>query len=452
MEVTVANYGDQPASNVTVSVEQDGARLPAVVIDEIPAGRRGDAAVSRHVPRGGAAPARRRSLESDAVDDRQRAATSPPQIPAAFPVLVIDGSPEGDDGYYLRNALEPRRAQSRRLDAAGRAAELPAAARGAGRLRGDLPARRAAARRPRGRGAGRVCRSRRRAGDVPRARRRCEPFYNERLYRDGEGLLPAPLDVPAQLLRDSGAATPDVEVTDHPRLPRLRRRSGTAFSRSRRSTSTTASTRSGAAGVGRRARRWRGCGTGRRWSWRRGSATAASSLALCKLSPQPTELGAWSNLERESGVPGVRQRAGRLPVGDAAAVRRARRRRAGALTVDEADYLPEVRVRPPGGGEGDAATVVPDGEGRPVRDRRARRSRAAACGSFELTTRDGKPETRLRRRERAVGRGRPAPAAARTSWPSGCAASTTSIRWRRSSPTRTTSSRARGLATRCSTR
>ena len=41
-------------------------------------------------------------------------------------------------------------------------------------------------------------------------------FYNDRLFKNGEGLFPAPLKLPTQLLDREGEATPDVEVTQHP--------------------------------------------------------------------------------------------------------------------------------------------------------------------------------------------------------------------------------------------
>jgi hypothetical protein len=41
-------------------------------------------------------------------------------------------------------------------------------------------------------------------------------FYNQRMFRDGEGLLPVPLKLPTQLLDRGGETTPDVEVTEHP--------------------------------------------------------------------------------------------------------------------------------------------------------------------------------------------------------------------------------------------
>jgi hypothetical protein len=40
--------------------------------------------------------------------------------------------------------------------------------------------------------------------------------YNGRLYREGKGLFPAPLKLPTQLLDRQDEETPDVEVSDHP--------------------------------------------------------------------------------------------------------------------------------------------------------------------------------------------------------------------------------------------
>jgi hypothetical protein len=41
-------------------------------------------------------------------------------------------------------------------------------------------------------------------------------FYNERLFKNNEGLFPAPLKLPTQLLDSAGETAPDVEVTQHP--------------------------------------------------------------------------------------------------------------------------------------------------------------------------------------------------------------------------------------------
>jgi hypothetical protein len=41
-------------------------------------------------------------------------------------------------------------------------------------------------------------------------------FYNQRLYRDGEGVFPVPLKLPTQLMDRVGQSAPDLEVTPHP--------------------------------------------------------------------------------------------------------------------------------------------------------------------------------------------------------------------------------------------
>ncbi len=138
IEATVANYGDQPAAGVTVAVEQDGARLPALQIDDIPPGQETTRRFRVSFPGAGAHRLEAR-LESDAVDaDNVRYFAA--QIPATFPVLVIDGSAQGDDGYYLRTALSPGGRDLAGWKRARGASRFFAPARRAGPLRGDLPA------------------------------------------------------------------------------------------------------------------------------------------------------------------------------------------------------------------------------------------------------------------------------------------------------------------------
>ena len=40
-------------------------------------------------------------------------------------------------------------------------------------------------------------------------------YYNEKLYREGNGFFPVPLKLPTQLLDDHGDGAPDVSVADH---------------------------------------------------------------------------------------------------------------------------------------------------------------------------------------------------------------------------------------------
>ena len=389
MELAVANYGDAPVSAVTVAIEQDGAKLVAVEIDEVPAGesvtRRFRATFPDAGPHG-----LRANLESDAVDaDNARYFAA--QIPAAFPVLVIDGSPEGDDSYFLRNALSPggrslagwtpqvepasflRKHEAladyaviclldvQRIDDAEVEA-LEAYVKGGGGLALFLG---------------------------PNTQ---PPFYNERLYRDGEGLLPAPLDVPTQLLRASDESTPDVEVTDHP-LFRV-------FAGQRNSFLTLANVnfyyallpdwvapKSGDVRVLARLR------NGAPFAMEKKFGAGRVIVQLCKLSPQPTDQGVWSNWSVNPVFP--------VYANELVGYLSASQRRYDVRTVEqplelalaEADYQPEVFIQPPGAGESEAMSVVPaakDGQyvvtvpGQPN----------SGVWQFELKTHDGKPERR----------------------------------------------------------
>ena len=105
MQLTAANYGEEPANAVTATIVQDGHKLPAVQFEEIAPGD----SVTRRFRATFAASGDHQlqaTLESDAVEiDNARyfACT----IPTEFPILLIDGSRDGDDGYYLRTALSP---------------------------------------------------------------------------------------------------------------------------------------------------------------------------------------------------------------------------------------------------------------------------------------------------------------------------------------------------------
>ncbi len=213
MELTVANYGQAPVSSVTVAVEQDGNRLPAVDIDEIPAGEEATRRFRVTFPVAGPHELTA-SLESDAVlpDNRRYFAAD---IPPVFPVLVIDGSANGDDGYYMRTALSPG---GKNVGGWSPQIEPPSFLRNHEALANyaviallDVPRLDDA--------EVEVLESFVRSGGGlaiflgPQSQ---TPFYNERLFSDGAGMLPAPLGVPSQLLRDSADGQPDVSVADHP--------------------------------------------------------------------------------------------------------------------------------------------------------------------------------------------------------------------------------------------
>jgi hypothetical protein len=401
MEVTVANYGRSPASAVTVAVEQDGARLPAVEIDDIPAGEAATRRFRVTFPAAGAHQLSA-SLEGDAVEtDNYRYFAA--DIPPAFPVLVIDGSQEGDDGYYLRTALSPGgrnvagwspqvegarflRQPERLTDYAviclldvprlddAEVAALETYVRDGGGLAVFL------------------------GNQVQR------PFYNEALYRDGEGLLPAPLGVPSQLLRDSSDATPDVRVTDHPVF--------SVFAGQRNSFLAVAKVNfyfaidpdwlppeSGDVRVIAKLK------NGAPLSMEKRVGDGRVVVHLCKLSPQPTDLGVWSNWSVNPVFP--------VFANELVGYLSATRRRFDVRGVDEpvrlvlaeADYQPEVRVHEPVGGENAAATIVPAASGGQYVIK-APGDPHSGVWQFELTTRDGKPQVRYAAVNVPAGEGR----------------------------------------------
>ncbi len=105
MNVTVANYGDAPARGVTVQLEQDGDALPALVLDDIPP--RDELAHKFRVQFAGiGGHSLTASLGADAVDvDNRRYFAC--DLPAARPVLIVDGSKDGRGGHQLSLALAP---------------------------------------------------------------------------------------------------------------------------------------------------------------------------------------------------------------------------------------------------------------------------------------------------------------------------------------------------------
>lgn len=213
MNVTVANYGDTAANGVLVQLQQDGDALPAQSLDEIPPGQ--EVTKKFRVQFAGAGTHwLSAALEPDAVEaDNHRYFAC--QLPAARPVLVIDGSPDGLGGRQLSLALDPggnthtgwqphvepssylSRAEDLSVEAAIVLLDVAS-------LKDD---ERAALEKYVDAGGGV-------AWFVGSQTNR--DFYNQQLYRGGEGLFPAPLELPTQLLDSQHDATPDVVVSDHP--------------------------------------------------------------------------------------------------------------------------------------------------------------------------------------------------------------------------------------------
>ncbi|HLA85845.1 MAG TPA: BatA domain-containing protein [Thermoguttaceae bacterium] len=212
MEVEVGNHGTSPARDVSVVLDEDGRRQPAVKIREIPPRESvrerfqitfATAGLHRLAAR----------LESDAVElDNVRHAVV--EVPLEVPVLVVDGSAEGEGALFLGAALAPggavRTGIQPRVETPAflnlhslddyRAIYLtdvehldPAAVDSLSRWVAD------------GGGLGIFLGPRCRAG-----------FLNENLWRDGAGLMPIPVTGEAELPVDRLEKVPDVVVTDHP--------------------------------------------------------------------------------------------------------------------------------------------------------------------------------------------------------------------------------------------
>jgi hypothetical protein len=212
MRVTVANYGDAPARGVTVQMEQDGDALPAIVLDDIPP--RDEVTHKFRVQFAGVgAHALSAALSADAVetDNRRYFACD---LPAAQPVLVIDGSKDGRGGRQLSLALAPggntRTGWQPHVEPANFLADTERLNQQAAVCLLDVPRLaddESAALEDYVRDGGGVAIF---VGpDTDRA------YYNDRLYRNGDGLFPVPLRLPTQLMDREGEPTPDMEVTNH---------------------------------------------------------------------------------------------------------------------------------------------------------------------------------------------------------------------------------------------
>ena len=389
-EITVANYGDEPAVAVPVTVLQDDQKLPSVVFDEIPA--RGEA--SRRFRVSFASPGAHRleaSLERDAVttDNTRHFAC---HVPAAFPVLIIDGSPAGDDGFYLSTALQPG---GRTTSGWSLRVEPPTFLRRYEELsefaaiclldvaRLDEPEVLALEEYVKAGGGLAVFLG----TEVQRS------FYNERLYRDGIGLLPAPIDVPSQLLSDALQTEPDLVVSEHPLFQ--------IFSGQRNSflplvkvdfyystqTGWTPSDR-GYAQVIARLR------NGAPFVVEKQFGDGRVLMQLSKLSPKQTDLGTWTNLSRNPVFPIYANElvgllsAGRRTVADIEVGEDL------AFGLAEADYEPEFRSLPPKSTALESETFFPKIE-EGMYEVDLGQSQASGVWEFQLLPRDQQPDKRL---------------------------------------------------------
>jgi len=213
MSATVANYGDAPARGVTVQLEQDGDALPALALDDI--APRDDVTHKFRVQFAGTgAHSLTASLGADAVeiDNRRFFACD---LPAARPVLIVDGSQDGRGGRQLSLALAPggntRTGWQPHVEQRSFLADREQLSEQAAVCLLDVPRLaddELSALESYVREGGGV------AFFVGAETERS--FYNDRLYRNGEGLFPAPLKLPTQLMNTGDEAAPDLEVIAHP--------------------------------------------------------------------------------------------------------------------------------------------------------------------------------------------------------------------------------------------
>ena len=215
------------------------------------------------------------AIGADAVDvDNRRYFAC--QLPAAQPVLIIDGSQDGRGGQQLSLALDPggntHTGWSPHIEPASYLTRTDDLAKQAAVCLLDVPRLtddELAALEGYVRDGGGV------AFFVGSQTNR--DFYNDRLYHNGEGMFPVPLALPTQLLQlaaRNGTGCFGQRPSAVPRaggpakwllaaaLGRLLLRAGTPIGRRR--------------AMGRRMSS-RGCGMKRRWSWKRSLAKGASS-------------------------------------------------------------------------------------------------------------------------------------------------------------------------------
>ncbi|MCE5267337.1 MAG: BatA domain-containing protein [Planctomycetaceae bacterium] len=211
MDVVVRNYGQSPARKVPVILGEDGHGRPGVVLDEIAPGKTAKERFLVHFPHAGPHDIVAR-LEADAVAaDNYRYFTT--ELPADVPVLLVDSDAKARDARYFAFALAPGEAvrtgvrpqiEMPRYLATKPLADFQAIAL-ANVDRLDSSAVAALEKYVAGGG-----------GVAFFLGARCDvKFYNDALYRDGKGLLPAPLARESQLLVDRLDPAPDVQVEPH---------------------------------------------------------------------------------------------------------------------------------------------------------------------------------------------------------------------------------------------
>ena len=211
-DVTATNFGPAPVKDVSVLLEEDGHPRPAVRIAQIAPGKSAKERFSVVFPTAGQHVVQAR-LQTDAVAaDNVRSCVV--AAPAAAPALPLDGGPLAGEARYVTAAFAPggavRTGLSPRVEGPRRLSLSPLDGFAAVYLLGVEQLDESAA-------AALENYVKRGGGLAIFLGEKSSPrFYNERLYRQGQGLMPAPLTHPAELLVDRLSPVPDMEVSDHP--------------------------------------------------------------------------------------------------------------------------------------------------------------------------------------------------------------------------------------------
>lgn len=212
LRTRIKNFGDQVVNNVRVAVLQNGQKLPlSVAIDQLEP----DAEAVREFDVVFNSPGKHSlqvGLPADSLEaDNQRFLTV--DITPANPVLIIAGNLGNDEGLFLRDALAPTAGLTGFAPVIENVEFLrrqPLTAFGSIYLLDvpEIPADGLRALEDFVAGGG---------GLVwfmgPQVR---PAFYSEKLFKNGQGLFPAPLGVISELTVDSTNPAPDLNFENHP--------------------------------------------------------------------------------------------------------------------------------------------------------------------------------------------------------------------------------------------
>lgn len=214
MKVTVTNYGSTPLKDLSIALEEDGVGRPALQFDLIAPNESetrlfpvsfataGEHVVTARIPSD--------TVTADNV--RQRVV----RVPLTNPVLIIDSRDDGPDGHFLQSALEPGGPKKTGIEPVlerpnwlnNNPLERFGTIYLANIERLDPPAIAAIEKFTQAGGGLAFF-----LGDASQ-----QQFFNDQLYRDGQGCFPLPLQAPTQLLVDRLDKGADIQIVepDHP--------------------------------------------------------------------------------------------------------------------------------------------------------------------------------------------------------------------------------------------